>query len=471
MKTPKVLTAVVLVLVVLGATVTAYGTHFLDRALPRTAVAGLDVAGQTREQVATTLAEQFDAVTVALRTPTGTTRQESLASLGYSLDLDATLDAVFTANESWQSYATALVSERDVDPVLASDPGRLADVADGLAVAIGGRGVDATVRRSGDKRSFVVTPSVTGQQVVLADLRQGVARAGRGLASATVPVELVDVEPPVTTADAQAVADRANAMVARSIVLSDGDTELTASAKRKASWLRIPDEDGAPGAPTVRVAKVRAWVESFAEDAYLGPTNGLRNVSETGRVLTEIAQPRDGRTVVNTAEVTDAVVEALTDTSDYRGELAYRSIQAGWTDRVIASGAQDLAYQAAPGEKWIDVNLSRHTMTAYEGATVVRGPVAMVNGAAETPTVVGTFRIYHKNPMMTMRGFNTDGTRYEVPDVPWSSFFHNGYALHGAPWRSSFGYSDSHGCVNLPVDVAQWVYAWAAVGTPVVSHH
>ncbi|MDH4016665.1 MAG: L,D-transpeptidase, partial [Actinomycetota bacterium] len=85
-------------------------------------------------------------------------------------------------------------------------------------------------------------------------------------------------------------------------------------------------------------------------------------------------------------------------------------------------------------------------------------------------TVVGTFRVYHKNPLMTMRGFNDDGTRYETPNVPSSSFFHRGYALHGAPWRSSYGYSASHGCINLPVDVARWVYGFATVGTPVVSH-
>ena len=71
---------------------------------------------------------------------------------------------------------------------------------------------------------------------------------------------------------------------------------------------------------------------------------------------------------------------------------------------------------------------------------------------------------------MTMRGNNADGTRYETPNVPWSTFFHEGFALHGAPWRSSFGYSASHGCVNLPVGVAKWVYDFAPIGTPVVSH-
>ncbi|MGL5850765.1 MAG: L,D-transpeptidase, partial [Phycicoccus sp.] len=146
------------------------------------------------------------------------------------------------------------------------------------------------------------------------------------------------------------------------------------------------------------------------------------------------------------------------------------AVKARWKERRIATGAERLAYPAAAGEKWIDVDLGRHTMTAYVGATVVRGPIRMVDGSAEKPTATGTFEVYHKRSLMTMRGNNADGTRYETPNVPWSSFFHRGFALHGAPWRTSFGYSASHGCINLPVDVAKWVYDFASIGTTVTVH-
>ena len=49
-------------------------------------------------------------------------------------------------------------------------------------------------------------------------------------------------------------------------------------------------------------------------------------------------------------------------------------------------------------------------MTAYVGADVVYGPVKVVDRGAETPTVVGTFRIYQKHATKTMRGANADGT-------------------------------------------------------------
>ena len=113
-------------------------------------------------------------------------------------------------------------------------------------------------------------------------------------------------------------------------------------------------------------------------------------------------------------------------------------------------------------------------MTAYEGATVVHGPVSIVDGAAETPTVTGTYKVYLQYESQTMRGENADGTKYETEGVPWVTYFSGGYEMHGAPWRSSFGwsgYGGSHGCVNMPVDAAKFIYDWTDMGDTVVVHY
>jgi lipoprotein-anchoring transpeptidase ErfK/SrfK len=58
---------------------------------------------------------------------------------------------------------------------------------------------------------------------------------------------------------------------------------------------------------------------------------------------------------------------------------------------------------------------------------------------------------------------------HHVPDVPWVLYFTNsGHALHGTYWHNNFGTPMSHGCINLPLDVAAWLYDWAPVGTPVL---
>jgi lipoprotein-anchoring transpeptidase ErfK/SrfK len=449
---------------------TAYASHYSDRALPGSAVGGTSVAGLTRDEVAASVRQRADALTVTVRNGSAT-RAAHLGDLGYAVDVEATVDAVFAANGTWSSYATSLVSARDVDAVVTSDAAKVAAAVDALVEEAGESGRDATVALAKDKKSFVVTPAVPGRTVDPASLQEVVALAARELEPATATVAFVAGTPDVTTAAAEAFADAANAVVKAPVVLSDGEEKHAAPAATKASWVTLPAAGTPLGTPAVDAAKVKVWVDAVAKDAKRDARKGLRYLDGDGKVRKVATEKRDGRTVKNSAALVDATVAALTSGTKYSGKLAYTTTEATWEERRIAPGAENLAYPAAVGEKWIDVNLSRHTMTAYVGAEVVYGPVAMVNGSAEKPTVTGTFAVYYKNPLMTMRGSNADGTNYETPNVPWSSFFHRGFALHGAPWRKTFGYSASHGCVNLPVSVAKWVYDFATVGTTVTSHY
>lgn len=127
----------------------------------------------------------------------------------------------------------------------------------------------------------------------------------------------------------------------------------------------------------------------------------------------------------------------------------------------------------APGEKWIDVNLSRKTLMAFEGdkpvfAALISPGKKSKNKAKDHSTVQGTFRIREKHLAVTMDG---DGTvagdlPYSIEDVPYVAYFEGSYALHGAFWHNSFGHEMSHGCVNLsPLD-AKRIFFWAEPALP-----
>jgi lipoprotein-anchoring transpeptidase ErfK/SrfK len=57
---------------------------------------------------------------------------------------------------------------------------------------------------------------------------------------------------------------------------------------------------------------------------------------------------------------------------------------------------------------------------------------------------------------------------YELPGVPWVSFFEHmtGVAFHGTYWHDNFGSRMSHGCVNMRVEDAKWLYRWS---TPIAE--
>ena len=53
---------------------------------------------------------------------------------------------------------------------------------------------------------------------------------------------------------------------------------------------------------------------------------------------------------------------------------------------------------------------------------------------------------------------------YYLDNVPWTMYFDKARALHGAYWRTRFGYPQSHGCVNLSVGDSHWLFNWAHEG-------
>jgi lipoprotein-anchoring transpeptidase ErfK/SrfK len=115
------------------------------------------------------------------------------------------------------------------------------------------------------------------------------------------------------------------------------------------------------------------------------------------------------------------------------------------------------------GERWVLINITLQYLWAYQGDQVLwQGYIS--TGTAKFATPPGSFHVLSKLDSQTMEGV-LGGEYYNVPDVPDVMYFTDrGHALHGTYWHNNFGSPMSHGCVNLPMDVADWMYQWAPVG-------
>ena len=144
--------------------------------------------------------------------------------------------------------------------------------------------------------------------------------------------------------------------------------------------------------------------------------------------------------------------------------------EAGFANRaVVPYPSAPLSPAPAPTEgKWMDVDLSMQTITAFEGTTPLK-TVLVSTGLPNHPTPIGTFAVYLKVASQTMSG-GVGAERYVLPGVPWIMYFVGGDAVHGTYWHKDFGRPKSHGCVNLPVDASKWLFDWAPIGTMVVTH-
>ncbi len=115
----------------------------------------------------------------------------------------------------------------------------------------------------------------------------------------------------------------------------------------------------------------------------------------------------------------------------------------------------------------VDVNLTTQWMTAYEGdLAVYHAPVATGADGFNTPT--GSYAIYQRYLRQDMVGAIGLESWY-VPNIPWVQYFNGAVAFHGTYWHDRWGTGTrmSHGCVNLNIDDAQWLFQWADVGVAV----
>jgi lipoprotein-anchoring transpeptidase ErfK/SrfK len=151
------------------------------------------------------------------------------------------------------------------------------------------------------------------------------------------------------------------------------------------------------------------------------------------------------------------------------------SLSLGWmTTTVTPAVAQDaiwgeISYLEQSDEHWIEINLSDRYLTAWEGGVPVYSAY-VATGTDDDPTYEGVFAVQQMYPVAAMKGKGADGKEYEIDDVPYVLYYDGSYAIHGAYWHDAFGEFITHGCVNVPVDQAEWLYNWAYVGSPVVVH-
>ena len=132
-----------------------------------------------------------------------------------------------------------------------------------------------------------------------------------------------------------------------------------------------------------------------------------------------------------------------------------------WTDLLNAANTNRV--DPAP-YNYVDVSQSSpETLTLYV-AGHVKFRTLVNTGISVSPTALGTYPVYERFVTTTMSGTNPDGSHYSDPGIPWVSYFNGGDALHGFI-RSSYGFPQSLGCVEMTFASAKVVFPYTPIGT------
>ena len=462
----RVLVGVLIALLVLalsGATgVAVAANRYGGQAKLGTTLAGQSVTGQTEQELTDTVAQLSSGLGLTVSV-NGKQQTFALGDLGISVDTSQTVANVLDQNGrfSWWPFRFTnfpLVLDYSID-----------DVQQAIANAMFGddqHPVDATVELDESTSTYETIAGHDGTTVDVSPISDALSKLADGEAVDTITLDTTVQPAGIQTATADQAVVTANNMVNQQYTFSSDKKSYTLKANQVAPWVTF-DSDSASGNIAVSVddAAVADQLPDILNSHVANPPVDKRVLySPEGNQIAVESWGQSGTVVQDTDTAVAAMQAALSSATPLAFTVATKA-QTFSTQKITVGGA----YDQANGSKWIDVNQKTFKVTLYKGTTFVK-QFTCVTGAAGTPSTNGTFYISRKFTAVTMVGRNVNGTSYVSPNVPWTSFYHNGEALHGAPWRSSFGYRGSHGCINLPVSAAKFIFDWAPLGTRVVVH-
>lgn len=217
-----------LVVLLAGAAVFARAYTLRQAVLPGVTVAGVDIGGLSRADAQTRLREQLGPrLAEPVRIAVGERAFAVRADRVWTLDVAATQERAFLdGRKSLLSRLGSLVApfavEREVEPVLALMPRERATVGTTLE-ELTERPVNARLRMRDTE--VVVRPGKLGTTVAVEPLLASV-RAAALAGAPEVAATLTDVEPAITTAEAEAIASEARALVAAPVRISFGERRV-----------------------------------------------------------------------------------------------------------------------------------------------------------------------------------------------------------------------------------------------------
>lgn len=219
---------------------------------------------------------------------------------------------------------------------------------------------------------------------------------------------------------------------------------------------------------------IKDWIQMDAKEPQLKEEDIAEFVAEQAKEYDTYGKKRKFTTVQG-IELTlpSGAYGWKTDRAEETKELI-ASIEKGETidkEPVYSSkGAQKGSNDV--GNSYVEIDLTNQHLYLFQKETIVL-ETDFVSGDMTKPDCItppGVFGLTYKTRNAVLRGAN-----YETPVNYWMPFNGN-VGMHDATWRSSFGgtiylTSGSHGCVNLPLDMAAAIYEYMSTGFPIVCYY
>ncbi len=458
---PIVLLVVMLVLLVIaGGVYVARAMGYEEKFLPDTSVNGVDVSGLTVAEAEQALDDSLTNYTLTLIEREGATETISAEDIGMAPDLGDSVEQLLEAQNGWLWPLYALgqrSSEVTLETAFVYDDAALSAAIAALTCLDSAYAVaptDAYISGYDSEAGGVVIEAETQGTLVDEDVLTAVVVAAVDAMETELDLDAAGcyIAPTVTSDDPDLVleAETLNGYLGVTITCEMGEDTVVLDGSTLVDWVTYNGD----GTATLDTDAVTAFVKNLAS-TYNTIFSNRTFTTTYGQTIT-VEGGDYGWWMDQNSEVEELTQQILDQESGTREPVWYSEAA------VLGIGAT-----GDYGDTYVEINLTAQHLYYYkDGALVVESDFVSGKNDA-TPT--GTYGILYCERYATLNGED-----YSSPVSYWMPFY-NGAGLHDASWRTSFGgtiykTSGSHGCINLPIKVAQKIYENMSAGTAVIIY-
>ena len=432
--------------------------HFKKHFFPGTSVDGIDIGSMTVSEAYAKISAVADEYTLKITDRDGETFTIDGSDFGLSFTDEEFLKEKLSEQNcfAWISGLT-LLGDFSYDFTDCYDEAELEETLNQLEIFSEDyirENVNASLVYSEDTGLFVIVPEEDGTEIIKDDAVLAIKGALSGLEmSLTLGDEYyVPTEYTSESLEVTAALETANGYLGTTITYDLGDYyDEVLDADTISEWVSV-DEDYNVSLDEDLLAKYVQYLAS-TYNTYADKRSFTTALGDTITI-----GGGDYGWVINKSAEAEQIKEDLAAGGEITREPVY-------SQEALYRGTDDI------GNTYIEIDYTNQHLYYFEDGElvldtdIVSGNISKGNGSPD-----GVFKIVYKQRDATLVGED-----YESAVSYFMPFAYN-VGIHDASWRSKFGgeiykKSGSHGCINVPSDMAKKIYESVATGTPVIAYY
>ncbi|MBS4536290.1 L,D-transpeptidase/peptidoglycan binding protein [Clostridium sp. D2Q-14] len=429
--------------------------YFMNHFYFGTKINGIDVSGQTVEEVKVVMSSQLKSYTLKLKERGGNIEEIKAKDIGLEYSSDKEFEK-FKDNQNPFKWVLECFNGKDSKEIVevSYDEKLLKEQIDELSFFNSNNVIEpqnATLKYVDNK--YEIVDEVLGTKVDKDILYSHVADS---IVSGETEIDLESIDcyvKPKYTSNSKKVVETKKTLdryVSSKIIYTfeEGKEVLDGSIINK--WLKVDKNFKVK----IDEEKVKEYVNVLSENYdTIGKTRNF--VTSSGKTIR--IGGGDYGWYINKTKETENLISAIEDGNTITRDPEY-------SQTAFVHGKNDI------GNTYVEIDLTNQHIWYYKnGSLIAQGDIVTGNISQNHTTPPGIYRLKYKVKDVILRGDD-----YASPVTFWMPF-NGGIGIHDATWRSQFGgqiykTNGSHGCINCPYDVAKAIYNNIVPETPVICY-